>query len=237
MRWREVIYDVYQSLKQNFDDSEITINHVKYWCTIIGNRLLAQHIDKKDSGAFLTVFNNISVTQDTTTKYKYIELPQNVLDFNRDNGIAYISYGYCVDTCTPPFTSVQFCRVTPAEARVLYFTEEEKPTPSNPYFYRVGNRVYLLGIECIDLNCGLEIGLYLTISFDECDMSDEFQFPDELVSVLQRYVFDIGRFVLSIPSTIGVNDGASESVSTNTPKTKLVSVSDTPPQQQQEPQQ
>jgi hypothetical protein len=226
MRWREVVYDIFQSLKQSFDDSEITLNHAKYWCTIMANRLLAQHIEKRDSGGYLTVFNDVNVSKDEINGYKYVDLPKNILDFNLDAAINYISYGYCLDDCNPPFTSVLFTRTTPTEARVLYYTAEEKPSPSNPYFYRVGNRVYLLGIECVN-TCPLEMGLYTTIDFDECDMDDEFNFPEELLPILQRYVFDIGRFVLSIPNTIGVNDGTNDGVEGNeVPKTKLINVND-----------
>lgn len=226
MKWREVIYDIHESIKQSYDDNTITLNHVKYWVSIAGSRLKMLHIDKKDSGAFLTRFNNVSVQIDTINNYKYFELPTSILDFDLDKGINYVSYGTYVDDCTPPFTSVLFTRTTPAQARVLHYTEEEKPTPSNPYFYRVGQRVYLLGVECIDIK-NLEIGLTTTLDYEECDMDAELEFPIELLAVLQRHVFDIARFVLAIPTSIGVNDGTSDENTKGVPTNKLVSVADT----------
>ena len=234
--WRSVIYDIYQSLKQNFDDSELTLNHIKYWVTIAANRLLMQHIEKRESGGFLTIFGGVMVQIEAGTDYKYVELPSGIIDFNLDNGVQYMSYDACVDECTPPFTSVTFTRTSPAAAKILYFTEEEKPTPDNPYFYRVGNKIYLLGLECIDV-CGIEMGLYLTITPYDCSLDDEFPFPVELIAILQRYVFDIGRFVLAMPNFIGVNDGTSENMSgVQVPKTKLISAQNPVmnPQQQEQ---
>ena len=128
--WRQVVYDIYTDLKQAFDDAEISLNHVKYWVAICGSRLLVQHIDKRDSGAFLSVFHDIHVHTDAYG-YKYIDLPEVILDYDKDSGIEYVSYDVCVDNCTPPFTSVQFTRISPSAARILYYTEEEKPSPES----------------------------------------------------------------------------------------------------------
>lgn len=235
MTWRYVVYDIWTSLKQTFDDADVSLSQVKYWCSIAASRLLMQHIEKRDSGAFLTVYTNIQVLIDTETGYKYFDLPADIMDFTRDGGVHYLSYSSCVDDCTPTFTSVTFTRTSPAQSHILYYTDEEKPRPSNPYWYRVGERIYLLGLECID-PCGLEIGVYQNIDPTTCDLDDEFPFPDELLAILQRYVLDIGRFVLAIPHTIGVNDGAADIE--KMPTSKLISTAQgnamSPEQQQQQ---
>jgi hypothetical protein len=220
MTWRNVVYDLWTDLKQAYDDADITLFHVQYWVSVNASKLLSQHIDKRDSGAFLTVYNNVQVLIDTDNGYKYIDLPANIIDYTRDGGVVYMSYGACVDDCDPIFTSVQFTRTKPSASRILYYTEEEKPSPSNPYFYRIGNRLYLLGIECIN-PCGIEIGLYITVSPDICDLDEEINLPEELIPVLIRQILDLGRFVLAMP-TDRINEG--DAAQANVPTSKLISV-------------
>jgi len=68
---------------------------------------------------------------------KYSQLPREILDFEGDRGIEYISWYYDIDPDHPLY--VQFTRTTPARARKLYYNDYEKPTPSNPYFYTVAH--------------------------------------------------------------------------------------------------
>jgi hypothetical protein len=221
--WRQVVYDTWSSLKQAFDDGDISISHVQYWVSVHASQLLSQHIDKRDSGAYLTEFHNIQVSTDPITGYKYIDLPADIFDYDKDGGIEFISYGVCVDDCTPPFTSVMFSRITPSASRLLYFTEEERPTPANPYFYRVDDRIYFLGLECINA-CGIDMAIYMTVDPMTCDLDDDFPLPDELIPVLIRRVLDIGRFVMSMPSD-RINEGdTTVGGSQNIPTSKLISV-------------
>jgi len=221
---RYIANDPYTILRQNYDDSKITLNHVIYWVMVVAERLKSQHIEKRDTGQFLSTFESISVQKDQDTKRKYIELPTGVLSMNLDKGINYISYDYNVDTCTPGFSSVTFKRTTQAKSKILYWNDDEKPSPSNPYFYRDKDRVYFLGIECIDVN-SVEAGLYSTFdpSLTDCDIDEEFNFPQELIPVLQRQVLDLGRFALLIPRE-AINDGTNDSG--DVPRTKIVSVNE-----------
>lgn len=204
MKWRHVVYDIWTMLQQTYDDADITLTHTAYWCSVVANRLLSQHIDKRDSGAFVTIYNNIPVSIEAVTNYKYIELPQNIFDFDRDDAVEFLSYHSSID-CLPPFTSVRFTRTTASGAIRLYWTGEEIPTPSNPYFWRSENKLYLLGLENITVT-QLEGAFYQTISPYPADLNAEFPFPDELISVLQKYIFDLGRFVLQMPRD-NINDG------------------------------
>jgi hypothetical protein len=205
MTWRFVVHDIWTMLKQQYDDADITLTHATYWCSVVANRLLSQHIEKRDSGAFLTVYNNLPVLIEQGTNYKYITLPQNIFDFDRDDGVHILSYNASID-CVPPFASVKFTRTTPAGVIRLHWTQEEKPTPDNPYFYRIGNNLYLLGLENIAAPT-LEGAFFQTISPYPLDLNENFPFPDELITVLQRYVFDLGRFVIQMPKD-NTNDGA-----------------------------
>jgi len=216
MRWREVVYDIHTMLKQHYDDADISLTHVAYWCSVTANRLLSQHIDKRDSGAFLTMYPTIQVYVDPTTGYKYFELPSRIFDYDKDDGIEYLSYDYSVDDCLPPFTSVTFTRTSAAASKRLYWTEEEKPTPSNPYFYRIGERIYLLGLQSISIT-QVEGAFYQTIDPYPSVLNDDFPFPDELIAILNKHVFDLGRFVLIMPRDI-TNDGTGQETQTAMPK-------------------
>lgn len=220
---RYIANDVLTSLKQKFADADISLNHCVYWCLIYADRLKSQHIQKIESGAFIHTFAQIPVVYDALSGRKYIELPESIYDFNLDRGINYISYDYTVDDCVAPFTSVTFSRTTPSASKILYYTEEEKPTPENPYFYRIGNKVYLLGVECVNI---LNVEAGLLSSFDPttvCDLDAEFDFPPELIPILQRTVLDLGRFVLQMP-TERVNDGTDAGTEdlTGTSKQKIL---------------
>lgn len=221
MQWRFVVNDIHTMLQQHYDDAKITKVHTSYWCSVAANRLLSQHIEKRDSGAFLTIYPELQVYVDAQTGYKYLELPLNIFDFDKDDGVEYMSYYYGVDDCVAPFTSVRIQRTTPAKAKRLYWTDEERPTPDNPYFYRAKERLYLLGLESIAAP-KIEAGVYQTIPPYPDAMSDEFPFPDELIPVLQRYVFDFGRFVTNMPKD-QTNDGSGSEAVAPAPKMTRVS--------------
>jgi hypothetical protein len=242
---RYLISDIEKILRQNIDDSSITKSHILFHILTVADRLKSQHIDKRNSGAFLHIYDEIPVLKsisstnpDLIKGRHYFDLPTSVYDFNLDYGINYISYSLFDETCIPPFTYVQFSRTTPAESRILYMTEDEKPSPKNPYFYRVGRYVYLLGTECINLS-KIEVGLYSSYNINDyftssCLLDEPFDFPNELIPILRREVLDLGRFLLLMPKDL-VNDGSNEL--TDIPKTKIVSVNESVSPQQQQVQQ
>ena len=222
--WREVGYDILTNLKQSFADKDITLNQVYYWLKIYGDRLLSQHIQKHDTQAYLQVFNQVPVLTEVPTGRKYIELPVSILDFDQDKGVDFISYDYTVET--NPFTHVTFTRTTMSESKRLYWTSEEEPKPDNAYWYRANNpKIYLLGIECINVKF-VELGLIVSMSEIPCDLSQPIPLPTELISVLQRQVLDLGRFVLQMPVD-RINDGDYDALG-KVPNTKLVSVNEQP---------
>lgn len=229
MKWREVVYDVINSLQQNFDDSSISLYAATYWTVVMADKIRAQHIGKSSSGAFLTIFPQVPVSTDTITGRKYITLPTNIYDYNEDRGISFISYDYTIDDCEPPFTSVTFSRTTPASSKVLFYTSEERPEPQNPYFYRVKENIYFLGIENINVG-NVEIGIYSTFNpRTVVDLDDEMEFPQELIPVLMAQVLSLGKFVLQIP-TDKLNDGTQSQVAM--PKQAQVPVEQEPTDQQ-----
>lgn len=218
--WREAAYDVLTILKSRFDDSEITLAHIVYWLRIYGDRLLILHQKKRDSGAYLSEFEiPTSLIHYDGGGRPYFDLPQEIFDYDEDKGIEYISY------YPNGFKRVTFSRTTRSKARRLYFTQEETPAPDNPYFYRIGQRVYILGLECISIP-SLDVGLRTTLNgLEPCDLDDIIPFPGELLPVLQRQVVEMGRFVLMLPRD-RENTGDALDTELNIPKTKIVTAAD-----------
>lgn len=197
---RYIANDILTTLKLKNDDAQIKLNHVVYWVQIYADRLKVQHFNKIDSGAFLHTFINVPVLINSITHQKYVELPSAIYDLDKDKAIDYVSYAPDVDSCSPAFTSITFGRTTPKDAKQLYWRKETTPSPSNPYFYREAMKyIYFLGFECIDLQF---VNLGLLSSFNPaspCPLDDEFDFPPELLPVLQRQILDLGRLALMIP--------------------------------------
>jgi hypothetical protein len=66
-----------------------------------------------------------------------------------------------------------------------------------------------MGIRAIDVN---EIEVCLNTTFNPrtvSSMDDEFDFPQELLPILQRQVLELGRFVMIVPKE-RVNDASGE---------------------------
>jgi len=231
---RYIVDDIAVDLKQVMDDKIVQKSQIAFWVVLVGNRLKAQHIGKRDSGAFLSTFDEVPVTVVNVSKNpneiknrKFFRLPKCIYDYDLDAGIEYISYSIEEEQpgCPPPFTNKTFTRTTPSKTERLYFSKYETPNPNNPYFYRVGDHIYLLGIECVDIK-SIEVGLYTTLDpLTEIDLDAPFDFPEELLIILKRQVLDLGRFALLIPQE-RTNDGDDGSESKAVPTNKLVSVNE-----------
>lgn len=231
---RQAIDDIAVDIKQTFDDRKVGKTQIGYWTLMVADRLLSQHIAKRRSGAYLQTFSEIPIQTYQNNKNpnehknrKFIKLPRFIYDYDMDNGIEYISYTDCeeCENAPPIFTQVQFTRTSPSEVRRLYFDPDEKPSRKNPYFYRVKDHIYFLGIECVDVSC-IEIGLYATYeSITDVDLDAPFDFPAETYNQLKRQVLDLARWVLMIPEE-RVNDSVTDQNNAEIPTNKLVSVND-----------
>jgi hypothetical protein len=232
MTLRNIVFDIETILKQNIDDYKISFNQLLYWTLVYANRLKQQHIEKTDSGLFISVFENVEVKK--SGNKKYIELPEYIFDMNKDSGINYISYASDDTDCLPPYNMITFTRTTHSAVQVLYYTDEEAPATDNPYFIVEKDRIILLGIECIDIPF-LEIGIFSSFNIDDYfdglkTLDENFAFPEQLLSILQRQVLDIARFGLMIPREIK-NDG-NNIIDEQVPKQKILPVSEENQQQQ-----
>lgn len=237
---RHIVDDIIVDLKQTFDDQKVNEVQVAYWTILVGNRLLSQHVEKRDSGAFLATYIlpvaqfQSNTNPDQVKNRKYIKLPHAIFDYTMDGGIEFIAY-YRDDSkpgCSPEFTRCSFTRTKQSEAEVLYYTKNEKPSPKNPYFYRVGDYLYFLGLECVNLE-QVEIGIYQTIDpVTDINLDAPFDFPEELLIILKRQVLDLGRFSLLLPEE-RINDGKNDLGGKQVPTNKITSVQDLGPQDQQ----
>jgi len=233
---RTVVDDLIKDFNQQFDDKRLQKSQVAHWVIMLGNRLLSQHIAKRDSGAFLSIYPDvpIKVAQDNISPNiikgrKYIELPTCIFDYNKDGGVEYISYYMDKQepNCPPPFTRQIFTRTTPSDVQRLYYTDYEKPNPKQPYWYRASHNIFLLGLECVNPKA-VEIGIYSTlkpITDPNLDLDQVFDFPEELLIQLKRQVLDLGRFVMVIPEN-NVNDGVDSDSQKPMPMNKITSVNE-----------
>lgn len=214
---RTVVDDLMTDFRQQFDDGLLQRTQVAHWVIMIGNRLLSQHIAKRDSGAFLSIYPDVpiqvateNISPNIVKGRKYIVLPTCIFDYTQDGGVEYVSYYNRSQkpSCPPPFTNVLFNRTTPTDLGRMYESTYEEPGPKNPCWYRAGQNIYLAGIECINPDA-IEIGIYSTlkpVTDPNLDLDQPFPFPEELLIQLKRQVLDLGRFVMVIPQE-RVNDG------------------------------
>jgi hypothetical protein len=212
--YRFVANDIRTSLKQMYDDADISLVLVIYWMHVFGDRLKMLHIGKYSSGAFLSRFTAVPVERDDPDPYPFITLPQRIYDYDKDKGIGYITYDSSISVGGEPVLgSVEFQRTYPSALKFLYSREEERPSPDNPYFYRVGDKVYLVGVERVNL-LSVDLGLFTTFdptifSSPTFSIDNTFDFPEHLLPLLRREILEMGRFVLLIPDNVN-NDGSGQ---------------------------
>ncbi len=238
MTFRNLIGSLEVALKKTFDDADISLAQIAFWCTLFINKYRTARIQSENTGRYTTIFPNVPIYTPTTSTInyiagrKYLILPSNILDLPNDEGIAYISYNQFSGYCPPPFTATQFTRTTINASGALYFNVYETPQPDNPYFYLITNNiVYLLGVECINLN-SLEVGLVTTFDpFTNCVMDENMDLDEALVADVYKNVLELGRFTMLVPSNT-VNDASDSNDNSQAPKQRVVSVNQ--PQDNQE---
>lgn len=208
MTYREFVYDVIETLKQSTDDAIILPIQVIYWTQVVANRLRAARIMQTQGGMYLSIFD-ADVLEDThTPPRKYINLPAEVYDLPEERAIDYITYCIETDCCEgPPFTMINFTRTTPSQSIRAYAVPYEMPSSVNPYFYRVGERLYFLGIECMTVDC-VEIGLFTALNpRDVCNLDDPLPVSADQHEVMKYQVMKLSQFSTFIPRD-RLNDGA-----------------------------
>lgn len=206
-----------EALKANFSDSEISLESVLWWVKITVNKVKAKSIPKTESGSYLATFTDLPTkfqydgANNLLRNKKYIELPENIFDLNRDGGVDWLAYSKVIKDengkvcyCEP----IYFQRTTLIEAREMQFNPYEKATEDNPYFIRINNLLYLPGIEDTQ-NIKLDGAFFITESpyINDISLDDEVFLNDEQIQEVLVAVLSLGRFVILIPEE-QVEDGA-----------------------------
>jgi hypothetical protein len=230
---RIVVDEIRTTINQVFDDKSVTRAQVAFWVITIGNKLLGQHIVKRDSGKFLNVYI-VPVIDPKENKLpsiikgrKYIELPAAIFDFDRDAAVEYMAYYDPNENCEPEYRKKKIQRSSPSEMEWLTLHDKTKPSPKNCYFERIGDIFRIAGLESVPVK-QVEIGIYQMISsLTDINLDDEFNFPPELLSDLKRQVTDLARYSFLFPEMDNRNDGAGqETGNQGKPIQKIMSVNE-----------
>lgn len=215
MTYRYVCYDIEKALKQSFDDADITLSHILYWVQVVANKLRSDSYKVNKEDPYISTFRPVNVLTETGTNRKYIDLPVPILNLKFDAGVRWITYNFETNCCDgDPLSQIQFDRTTPSALRNLYGDPYTTPSPKTPFFFRIAhkvnnvsvNRLYLLGLECVDVET-VEIGVLTSLNpKDVCNLDDEIPLSDDLVHTLITEVLKLGRFMIMIPEE-RINDG------------------------------
>lgn len=226
---RYIVFDILRDFKQRHANADISEFQILYWVLVHADRLRKLHIQKISSGEYLSIFD-VSVAIDANNR-KYITVPERIYDFDLDRGISFITYeqiytdgsGGIVDGL-PQFSTITFGRTTPATAKRLSYRTEETPSEDNPYFYRIGDLIYFIGVEDVTMD-NVEVGIYSTLDPTDVtlDIDQSFDFPQDLIPTLKRQVLDLGIWALQVPKDLK-NDGVDGQG--QVPQKKFVSVND-----------
>jgi hypothetical protein len=234
-------------LEQTGDDSKIPFSQLVFYANLLVNKYLSvkttTYAESGGTGSNYSIYPDVpvvtptsNITPDIVTGRKYFEIPVAILDLDGDNGIDYVTYHHSIDSSRPVFTSIQFFRTTPTKALRISQSTYEKPSSDNAYWYRVGSRVFLLGVEEIYIN-KVEVGLKTSFnvfsgvnggnssSIDYCTSEQTLDTPidiDEYGDVIIKELVSLGRFGLLIPEE-RVNDGSGQ-MQGEVPTQKIVSV-------------
>ena len=178
-----------------FPDASIQNNQILFWIRTIENQMRKRHLATTPTGAYLVQFDNVPVV--TNGLRKYVTLPSPVYDISYENGFEYITYQR---SDIVAFTQVAFQATSPSASARLYFNPYEEPSPSSPYFYRVKEKVFLLGVENVNVK-SVEIGMYVALDprSSMVDLDDPIELNEEQVHQLRMELLNLGRFIMVIP--------------------------------------
>lgn len=194
--YRYVAKDIEKDLKQLYDDAQISLASIAYWMHIVGDYYRRIRIEKYNAHQYLNIFNTNLTTSDDVGSF--INVPP-IYDYQLDKGIDFleIQVGGVFVRCSY-VTLAQLGRITKIP--------EEVPTNTNPVFYMVGHRAFVLPKQPQGTICNA--GLYLAFETTKViNLDDEFEFPQDMLPRLKADLLSMGRLVLSMPDN-AVNDGS-----------------------------
>lgn len=210
--YRYVSFAVLEMLKQTGDDADININLVNFWVQVISARLRFERTGKRisETGAYIKHFPYVAVNLDNTRKY--FELPESILDLEFDNAIELVTYLLeDFDYCDTPM-QIPFEKTSPSKIWSLYSIPIRKPNPNKVFMAREGGRVYLYGIECVDVSY-VEVWLKTSVNPSYvCDLDSIVPVEDDQIEILIKRVYGAVRFGM-IVKTDKDNEGSDTTTS------------------------
>lgn len=215
LTYRYAVSDLKLSLKIITKDAEISTESVIFWVMTCQNFIRQRHLKVSATGSYLSeYYGTNSLPVETDTIKKWINLPVGIYDLDNEKAIDYL----ILNTPGVPFSKCPRCTQTDANIiDLLHWNPYEKPSPSNPYFYRVGNQIFILGIENVAVPT-VSLGVYGAL-----DPRPIFLNPDSPLGIndeeypqLKEMVMNLGRFVMVVPSnrTEQGDDARNESLKT-----------------------
>ena len=201
MTYRFAAYSLLEKFKQLNDDSKISLSLAVFYLQIAANNIRYRHAKNLLTGSYLTIFDTVNVIK--VANYSYITLPAAIMDLPNDTGINFIAY-QLDDACD--YLTVMFTRTEASKAWRLHGNPYDVPSPKNPYFYRAGNKIYLLGLSCIDID-KLIVGLYLSVDINTvCNLDTVIPVDDQHAEYVLIEAEGLMRFGYAI-NPERMNDG------------------------------
>lgn len=193
--YRSVVYEKFTAFKKDFDDTDLTLNQVIYATTLAVNTVMMQHLTRTGHiNSYLEIFD-VAVTKHEDKGWYEFELPAGIFDLFRDYGIKFITYDKKEDgqwLCTP------FQWIDYDEYWRVKHSPYECPSPKNPYFTRVKNKVHLLGIEKLVVRT-VTCGLYVTVPVGATiDLDEEIPLDEGHLVFATQLIDNLLRFALVI---------------------------------------
>lgn len=193
------VNDIQTVLQQTFPDAQIRPLSVLFWIRTSENIIMQRHLKVEMTGSYLVNFygvNGISIQTDTIKKW--ITLPTGIFDLLYDKGINFISFN---ETSVVPFEkNTRFQVIDADDVSRLYMTPYNSPSSKNPFAYRVGNLIYLLGIDDENIaSVALSLFSSLDARPDYVPMTNTLGINDEQYMAMKEMVLTLGRFALLVP--------------------------------------
>lgn len=185
---------ILKTLGQEADDRNISFDQVAYWIQVVSNRLRYLRLNKKnlDTGVYLSIIGDIEVKNQGNKKY--IELPSEIIDIDGDGGIDYIAYAPDNTEGCESNLIIQGDRIMPSEARTILNIPVSKPSPSQFFYYRTGKKIWILGLECVNIPF-MEMCLHTAVNPELiCDMDSEIPLDVSQEETLIARVLTLIRF-------------------------------------------
>lgn len=208
----DLIIADYQAIN---DDSDVTPAHALYWCIVAINDLRYKR-GMVTPGYYRKQYVNVPVHNGTVTDptvlqqgRKFVQLPSGFAVFDAPDGVEMVTYGLekTGDDKKPVFQTVTFYELSsPNALRKAGYSKHEDPSPSHPYFIRVGDKLMLIGVESVKV-ATVEMFVREAVQFSEiASLDEEVPLSNDLCMEVMRKVSAMSRFMLSIPKDL-VNDG------------------------------